>query len=202
MDPSTGVLKNLVDARFQADLDAVEGDLVPVRTLRLNQDPPEPTGDLSELRAIHRFLFSPIYAWAGGLRTVDIRKNLQGADFFVPVQMIQQVAGIAAEHLRADDYLRGMGRPTFVARLAHHYDQFNYIHPFRDGNGRTHRWFWGWIARDAGWQLNWRAVTGAANDSASRAAAEHQDLGPLIAMFDQVVVRHDDDGGARSHGVG
>ncbi|WP_378145467.1 Fic/DOC family protein [Cnuibacter sp. UC19_7] len=187
IDPATGVLRNLVGAVTKAELDAVEGDLVPIRMLRLAAEPPPPTGDLAELRAIHRFLFGPVYGWAGELRTVDIRKNVEGAGYFVPVSMVERAAGFAAEDLRADDDLRGMGRTTFIARLAHHYDQFNYIHPFREGNGRTQRWMWDRIARDAGWRLDWLDVSGAVNDEACRAASDDQDLAPLFAMFDRVV---------------
>lgn len=85
------------------------------------------------------------------------------------------------------DELRGMRREQFIDRLAYHYDQFNYVHPFREGNGRTQRVFWNRVARDAGWQLDWRAVHGATNDQASRAASEQQDFGPLREMFDQIV---------------
>ncbi len=191
VDLATGILKNLVGARTQAELDAIEGDLVPIRVLRLATDPPKPTGDLAELQAIHHFLFAPIYGWAGELRSVDIRKNVEGAGYFVPVSMIERAASFAADELREDRYLRGMDRTTFIARLAHHYDQFNYIHPFREGNGRTQRWMWDRIARDAGWRLSWLGVTGAVNDAASRIAADDQDLAPLVAMFERVVSRLD-----------
>lgn len=72
LDPTTGILKNLVGATTQVELDAVEGDLVPIRALRLTVEPPNPTGDLAELRTIHRFLFGPIYGSADELRTVDM----------------------------------------------------------------------------------------------------------------------------------
>lgn len=126
---------------------------------------------------------------AGQLRVVDIRKNIDRAGYFVPVSLIERAAAFAADELREDHYLRGMGRQTFIARLAHHYDQFNFIHPFREGNGRTQRWFWSRVARDAGWELSWLGVTGAVNDAASRAAADSRDLAPLIAMLERVVVR-------------
>lgn len=189
VDPTTGILKNLVGATTQVELDTIEGDLIPVRVLRLEADPPAVTGDLVELCAIHRYLFSPVYGWAGELRTVDIRKNAEGAGFFVPVSMIERAAGFVAQELREDNYLCGFERATFIARLAHHYDQLNYIHPFREGNGRTQRLFWDRVARDAGWKLSWLDVTGEINDAASRAAAEDRDLRPLIAMLEQVVSR-------------
>ena len=62
-----------------------------------------------------------------------------------------------------------------------------FVHPFREGNGRTQRVFWNRVAADAGWQLDWRPVQGAVNDAACRAASEDRDFGPLRAMFAQVV---------------
>lgn len=101
--------------------------------------------------------------------------------------MIGRAAGYAAEELRADEQLRGLDRERFVERLAHHYDQFNYVHPFREGNGRTQRVFWNRVARDAGWQLDWRGVHGSMNDLACRAASDQRDFGPLREMLDQIV---------------
>ncbi|MCS5511355.1 Fic family protein [Curtobacterium flaccumfaciens pv. betae] len=126
--------------------------------LELLEYPPPATGDLDELRAIHSKLFSDVYDWAGEVRTVDMRMNVAGAEFFLPASMIGRSAGYAADELRADNTLRGMDRDRFVMRLAHHYDQFNYIHPFREGNGRTQRVFWDRVSHDAGYTLDWREV--------------------------------------------
>jgi cell filamentation protein len=149
--------------------------------------PPKPTGDLIELRAIHRQLFQDLYDWAGQVRTVDIRKNVAGAEFFLPSGMIERASVFAAGELHADGNLRGLDRERFIDRLAYHYDQVNYIHPFREGNGRVQRVFWNRIALTAGWQLDWRPVHGDVNDRASRAASDQRDLGPLRAMFDHIV---------------
>ena len=187
LDPAAGILRNLVGATTQTELENIEGDLVPVRALRLDVNSPPPTRDLTELRAIHRHLFSPVYEWAGKLRMVDIRKNIKGAGYFVPAALIERAAGVVAQELREDDFLRGLDRETFIARLAYYYDQLNFIHPFREGNGRAQRLFWDRVARDAGWKLSWLGVTGEVNDEASRAAAEDRDLRPLIAMLEKVV---------------
>ncbi len=187
LDPETGVLRNKVGARSKAELDEAEGDLSFARLVQLMDRPPKASGDLDELCAIHRQLFQDVYDWAGLVRTVDVRKNVEGAEFFLPVSMIGRAAGYAAEDLRSDDNLQGMDRDRFVERLAHHYDQFNYVHPFREGNGRTQRVLWNRVARDAGWQLDWRGVQGTVNDAACRAASERRDLEPLRQMFDKIV---------------
>lgn len=191
LDPETGILRNLAGARTRADLAQVEGTMTFVRLVEVLARPPKPTGDLDELRAIHRILFQDVYAWAGQVRTIDMRKiaapGEKPPEPFMPVSMIQRAADHAAAELRADDGLRAMSRDRFIDRLAYHYDQVNYLHPFREGNGRVQRVFWSRIAHDAGWQLDWRAAQGAVNDRASRAAIEERDLGPLREMFDQVV---------------
>jgi len=88
-----------------------------------------------------------------------------------------------------------------IDRLSHHHEQFNYIRPFHEGNGRAQRVFWNRIARDAGWQLDWRTVRGWVNDHASRVAAEQRDFSPLHAMFDQVVSKAAPGGERNEDGV-
>lgn len=187
LDPETGLLRNKVGARTRVSLDEAEGDLSFARLVQLTDQPRPATGDLEELRAIHRHLFQDVYDWAGEVRIVDLRKNIEGAQFFLPVSMIGRAAEFAADELRQDNGLRGMNHDRFVDRLAYHYDQFNYVHPFREGNGRTQRVFWSRVARDAGWQLDWRNVHGVTNDAACRAAAELRDFGPLREMFNEIV---------------
>jgi cell filamentation protein len=187
LDPETGILRNLVGARARDSLDDAEGSLSFTRLVQLMGRPPKPTGDLAELCAIHRHLFQDLYDWAGQIRIIDIRKNVEGAEFFLPSGMIERASVFAAEELRSDNALRGLDRAHFIDRLAYHYDQVNYIHPFREGNGRVQRVFWNRIAVTAGWQLDWRPVHGDVNDRASRAASDQRDLGPLRAMFDQIV---------------
>jgi cell filamentation protein len=187
VDPETGLLRNLVGARTKEALDDAESALSFARLVQLVDHPPRATGDLDELRAIHRHLFQDVYDWAGQIRTVDIRKNVDGAEYFLPEAMIARASVFATGELDDDNMLRGMDRGHFIDRLAYHYDQVNYIHPFREGNGRVQRVFWNRIALDAGWQLDWRPVYGDVNDRASRAASDQRDLGPLRAMFEQIV---------------
>jgi cell filamentation protein len=187
LDPETGVLRNLVRARTKDSVEDAEGSLSFARLVQLMDRHPKPTGDLTELRAIHRQLFQDLYDWAGQIRTVDIRKNVEGAEFFLPSGMIERASAFAAGELHSDNALRGLDRGHFIDRLAYHYDQVNYIHPFREGNGRGQRVFWNRIALTAGWQLDWRTVHGDVNDRASRAASHQRDLGPLRAMFNHIV---------------
>ncbi|HSX00521.1 MAG TPA: Fic family protein [Patescibacteria group bacterium] len=89
--------------------------------------------------------------------------------------------------LAKDNYLKGLDREVFAKRLAYHYDQLNFIHPFREGNGRVQRIFWTRVAKDASYDIDWSAVVGDENDEASRLAAEEMDLSALEGMFIRIV---------------
>lgn len=189
LDPETGVLKNLIGAKDTVTLDLVEGDLSFARRVQLFETPVAATGDLAELRAIHRQLFQDVYEWAGEPRTVDISKPGDGNVFFLPWRQIEAAAMHCARELREDAMLRGLSREHFIDRLSTHYDAWNHVHPFREGNGRVQRVFWDRVAADAGWILDWQPVRGEINDEACRIAAVRQDLGPLREMFGRIVQR-------------
>lgn len=188
IDPETGALRNLLGAQTKAALSKAEGDLVFVRMLQLmDKATVNHSVDLDELCAIHQHLFQDVYDWAGRVRTVDIRKSSGKAEFFMPASMIERGSVFAFDELHKDGMLQGMNRTDFIERLAYHYDQVNYLHPFREGNGRTQRVFWDRVALETGWQLDWRSARGEDNDRACQVASEYRDLRLLIQMFDRIV---------------
>lgn len=75
--------------------------------------------------------------------------------------------------------MKGLPRTDFIESLADFYDQFNFIHPFRDGNGRVQRTFRSRFAYEAGWSLDWRPIHGENLDEVSRAAREDRNLSDL-----------------------
>lgn len=190
--PGSTVLRNLVGATTATDLAVAEGDLSFARALQLLDEPPIATNDLNDLKRIHFHLFQDVYDWAGELRTVDVRKNVPGADYFLPFGYIEHAAALCFVELAEERFLTGLQRSTFVRRLAYHYEKINYIHPFREGNGRVQRIFWNRVALEAGWQLDWRPVHGEENHAAARAGSDQQDLRPLITMFDKIVTEPQD----------
>jgi cell filamentation protein len=88
-----------------------------------------------------------------------------------------------------ENLLRHLKMDAFINRLAYFYDQVNYIHPFREGNGRVQRILFDIIARQAKYKINWLKVTGQKNDEASRIAAKSRDLSLLTEMFSEIVER-------------
>ncbi|BDC50868.1 hypothetical protein F183_A31840 [Bryobacterales bacterium F-183] len=55
-----------------------------------------------------------------------------------------------------------------MRRLAHYFGEVNAIHPFREGNGRTQREFFGELALVQGYRLDWTLISQAEMVAASR----------------------------------
>jgi hypothetical protein len=68
-------------------------------------------------------------------------------------------------------FLGGLDRDEFTSRLAHYLGEVNALHPFRAGNGRAQRAFFGQLASDAGYTLPWQSLDPALDIEAS--AARH-----------------------------
>ena len=129
--PGTSVLRNRLGTTDPDYLDKQERALV---ALRMRRNVPHGAFDLAHLRAIHRHLFQDIYDWAGELRTVEISKGRQQFQFRKFIE-----TGMADVHgrLARSRFLKGLSATGFAEQAAVILGDINYIHPFREGNGRT-----------------------------------------------------------------
>lgn len=187
IDEEIGDLRNLLGAKSSEELKKLEPQIVFANELELEDLSIPRINDLGELLLIHQQLFKGVYEWAGKIRTVDIKKNDKASEYFLIVSKITDAAQYVFGELAKENALRNLSQDIFVKRLAYYYDQLDYIHPFREGNGRTQRVFWSRVAQDAGYNINWALIIGDENDEASRIAAEDMDLTKLEAMFTRIV---------------
>jgi cell filamentation protein len=145
-DPKTGVLRNLQDIADPDVLLFVESSVVTKRLQELNDSPIKIKG-IDSLFHIHRHLFQAIYEWAGQKRLVEISKD--GKQFFPTSHFANAFRYI--DQLISDfreiptDNKRGLAE-----KLAEILDHVNYLHPFREGNGRAQREFIRLLALDKG----------------------------------------------------
>jgi cell filamentation protein len=181
-DPVTGVLYNKLGLGSASGLEAAEREITHAALILLDSSPVSPGYDLPHLREIHRRIFGDIYEWAGRIRMVVIAK---GAVFCLP-QYIDSSATAIFRELHDEDCLRGLRRGAFVGRLAYYLGEVNALHPFREGNGRAQRAFFGQLARDAGFTLAWQHLDPVRNVDAS-AAIMRGDPEPMREMLDALV---------------
>lgn len=162
--PGTATLRNKLGITDSGQLDAFERRIV---TARAAEGIPAGGFDLAHLQAIHRHLFQDVYDWAGELRAVEISK---GGDQFMFRQYIQP--GMADVHRRivARNYFRGLSSEAFAAAVGPIMGDVNYVHPFREGNGRTQLLYLKQLSLAAGHPLDLRNIDPGAWLEASRRA--------------------------------
>lgn len=187
-DPLTGVLTNIPGAQTWDELLDIEADMATSRAIQLEERGCPPLqGTLTDLQKIHHFLFQDIYEWAGQIRTVEIWKQRANGNMFLPCTRIHDATSWAHQELCNDQHFKHMKPRDIPKRLAYHYDNYNYIHPFREGNGRTSRIMWTNILRQAGYEISWEKISSQENNHACMIAKEQSDLSELEAMFTKIL---------------
>jgi len=152
--PNSFVLRNKFSIQDETVLTALERELTSVSMAQAIESPIKGKFDLKHLCAIHKFVFSEIYDWAGELRTVNIAKGNQ----FCLYQHIEQCSDTIFRALKAEKLLTKTPPDNIVERLAFYLGEINVLHPFREGNGRTQRLFLAQLSRNAGYKLDFAEI--------------------------------------------
>jgi cell filamentation protein len=149
-DPETGILRNIADITDPDDLLFFESVTVAKRIQELHEKPIKIKGTDS-LLSIHKHLFQDVYSWAGKKRKVEISKA--GKQFFPTTYFDNAFRFIDT---LISDYKRiSKGDKIQIAeKLAEILDNVNYLHPFREGNGRAQRELLRLLALEKGLILN------------------------------------------------
>lgn len=149
-DPKSGILRNLQGITDEDDLVFVESGAVSKRLDELYKKPIKIKG-IESLFEIHKHLFQDLYSWAGKKRTVEISK---GRKQFFPTthfnnafryidSLIIEYKGVSKNDVK-----------LLAHKLAEILDNINFLHPFREGNGRTQREFLRLFALEKNLKLN------------------------------------------------
>jgi cell filamentation protein len=135
-----GVLKNKLGIKEQKALEDIETilfsdsykhffDLLINKKLKF---------DIKLIFQIHKYSLETLYTWAGGIRTVEISKD--GILFCASSQIRKSLKDF--EKILKQNILSERDTKNIIGdKLAIIHCEFNAIHPFREGNGRTIRLF-------------------------------------------------------------
>ena len=149
-DLKTGVLRNLADITEPDVLLFFESGAVAKRIQKLYEKPVRIKG-ADSLLSIHKHLFQDVYSWAGERRKVEISKA--GKQFFPTTHFDNAFRFI--DVLIADyKNISKADRLLISQKLAEILDSVNYLHPFREGNGRAQREFLRLLAWEKGLTLS------------------------------------------------
>jgi len=183
--PGTQVLRNKPDIRHEAALRKFEYEQAISRMEELHERPIAGKFDLDHLKSIHRHLFQDVYDWAGKTRTVSISKD---GDMFAVPSFIESQGRRLSAALAEEQHLKGLSKPQFVERMTDHYAEWNALHPFREGNGRSLREFFGQLTREAGYKLDQTYIERHKEQwNLASKHSFHGNLEPLKQFFDQAI---------------
>jgi fido (protein-threonine AMPylation protein) len=157
-----GTLINKFGITDKALLAEVEYGLTTQRSYTLQETPLPGDFDLTHLKGIHKYLLGDVYAWAGQERSVDFSKRSAEEPNFKGVFTVSDgIKGMADDlHRRtvSRNYLQGLNREQFAQALAPLYADWNRVHPFPEGNGRSLQTMMAQLAAKAGHELDFDKV--------------------------------------------
>ena len=109
-----------------------------------------------DVEDVHRRIFSDVYSWAGEYRTTELRRGEQGFAWQSTIaagmtRLRDRVHELTAVGFAYDDH-------RLSYELARVYADYNQIHPFREGNGRTGALLLHHIAARCGRRLDLRSI--------------------------------------------
>ena len=155
------ISSNLLGATNFKELHRKEKLLTNTKMLLLQEDPIGGNLDYSHLKEIHKFLFSEVYSWAGQDRYDANITAKFGKDttLFTPYEKLPNVAKILFDALRDENYFKGQTKVEFIQSASTFMNGLNILHPFREGNGRVQRIYMQYLAKNAGYELNFENIS-------------------------------------------
>lgn len=180
--PNSSVLKNKFGITDETLLSQAERQISAIAIDKLEEQHIKGNLDLKHLQAIHKYIFSDIYDWAGKLRTVNIFKGCM----FYRFDYLDSACATVFDKLKSENYLLDLSQTEMCKRLAYYLGEINVLHPFREGNGRTQRVFMEYLARVGGYDVDFSTVNSKEMINAS-ILAYNCDYTAMEQMFSRII---------------
>jgi cell filamentation protein len=135
--PGTTTLRNSFGIESAEGLAQLEFVATAGRTAQWHQRLAADDAALDDLdvRALHEHVFADVYSWAGHLRVTELRRG--ESVFAWQADLAEAVAELDARARAIPAEVRAGDTARLAFEFARWYADFNQVHPFREGNGRT-----------------------------------------------------------------
>lgn len=153
--PNTNVLINKLGIQNQKHLNEIEVAMVSIKSVELELAELPIKIDFQYYKEIHSYLLGELYEWAGTVRKINMRKKQTN---FCPHDQIQSMGENIFKRLKKEVYLKKFSLDEFADIIADYYNSLNYLHPFREGNGRCQRLFFTLLCRKCGYELKFAEI--------------------------------------------
>lgn len=152
---NSSVLINKFGIRDEKKLEMMERNVTGYLMAQATFEIPFKDVDFEFYKNLHKYIFGEIYDWAGMTRKVDMSKR---GTQFCPVGKIEQRAKIIFGRLKSQNYLKSLNDEEFINEFTDLYCELNYLHPFREGNGRIQRLFLLMLLNDMGKHIDFKDI--------------------------------------------
>ncbi len=149
------VLKNKFNIRDGAKLDLIERTTTTLRIAQAMKDISFTDVDFTFYKNLHKYVFGDIYEWAGNIRKVEMSKK---GTSFCSVNEIEKRGNNLFKRLQNNNYLKVFTGDEFINEFTELYCDLNYLHPFREGNGRIQRLFLNMLLLSIGKSIDFSKV--------------------------------------------
>ena len=152
---NTTVPINKFDIRDEKTLNALEQEITGGLLARAITDIPFTNVNFDFYKNLHRYVFSDLYAWAGELRTVNMSKK---GTVFCDFKQLEEYGARIFTSLAQRNYLKDCPEDLFLEEFTELYCNLNFLHPFREGNGRIQRLFLTLLLKNTGKALHFADI--------------------------------------------
>src|SRR5690625_4195005 len=150
-DKINNVLINRLNILDSKELEKIEYQLVGYRMFQLQEMKDYSNLTMKNYKEIHRYLFQDVYEWAGKYREVEIYKENTA---FLPHQFFDNAEQDINKSIKLFIFNSEKTEDSVFGELSEILCSLNYMHPFREGNGRTQREFVRQLAYNKGYELD------------------------------------------------
>ncbi|WP_291362027.1 Fic family protein [Devosia sp.] len=189
-----GVLRNKFGLTRHSQLRPIEYRATDKRLRELNESlGPKGKLDAAHLKAIHGHIFQDVYEWAGhtrnetpmvdGMRVDPVGHFSKGGSAFLHGSKIDLGLHEALRPLAGKDALRNLTTEQFAEKAGRVLGELNYVHPFREGNGRAQEAFIKEAGRHAGYEVDMSGITRERMIAASIAHSNDPDSRAMVDLI-------------------
>ena len=160
-------------------------------------DSPKGAFDARHLKAIHGHLFQDIYEWVGhtrdespvvdGQRVEPVGNLSKGGTSFLHGSRIEMGLDEAFRPIRNPEILRGSSVEQFAEIAGKVLAELNYVHPFREGNGRAQDALLAFIGREYGHEVDFTVITKPRMIDASIATTNERSNPAMKHVFEDAI---------------
>ncbi|MBQ6907371.1 MAG: Fic family protein [Clostridia bacterium] len=152
---NSSVLINKFDIRDEKELEMLERNLTSYLMAQATIEIPFEDVNFEFYKNLHKYVFGEIYDWAGTIRKVDMSKS---GTKFCPANEIEKRGKNIFDRLETQNYLKGFKGEEFINEFVDLYCELNYLHPFREGNGRIQRQFLLMLLNNMGKHIDFKDI--------------------------------------------